>query len=215
MHIDIFLDPICPWCFIGKRRLWHALAARPALRPTIRWRAFQLNPRMPAGGTERRPYLTARFGSAAEAERIHETIGRIGAAEGIEFRFDRIAATPNTVDAHRLIRYAERLGAGEPVIDALFRAYFSEGRDIGDRAVLADIAAESGLERKSAAVHLASQEDADAVRGEDMRARQLGIEGVPCFIVDRRYALSGAQEPEAFFSLFDMVAASGSRAAAG
>lgn len=215
MHIDIFSDPICPWCFIGKRRLQRALEARPGVRPTIRWRAFQLNPAMPAGGMERQAYLLAKFGSAAEAERLYGTIEQVGAAEGIEFRFDRIAVTPNTVDAHRLVRYADRHETGDAVLDLLFRAYFAEGKDIGDRGVLADLAAESGLDGIAAAAYLASEADADAVRGEDMRARQLGIEGVPCFIVDRRYALSGAQEPEAFFSLFDMVTASEARAAAG
>ena len=215
MHIDIFSDPICPWCFIGKRRLQRALEARPFVRPTIRWRAFQLNPAMPAGGMERQAYLAAKFGNAADAERLYQTIGRVGAAEGIEFRFDRIAVTPNTVDAHRFIRYAERQGAGDAALDALFRAYFTEGCDIGDPAVLAGLADQAGLDRSAAAAYLATGDDADAVRGEDMRARQLGIEGVPCFIVDRRYALSGAQEPEAFFSLFDMVTASESRAAAG
>lgn len=215
MHIDIFSDPICPWCFIGKRRLQRALESRPGLQPTIRWRAFQLNPAMPAGGMERQAYLAAKFGDAAEAGRLYGAIGQVGAAEGIDFRFDRIAVTPNTVDAHRLIRYAERHAAGDTVIDALFRAYFADGRDIGDIGVLADLAAEAGLERRSAAAFLATGEGVDAVRGEDMRARQLGIEGVPCFIVDRRYALSGAQEPEAFYSLFDMVTASQSRAVAG
>jgi predicted DsbA family dithiol-disulfide isomerase len=215
LHIDIFSDPICPWCFIGKRRLQRALDARPGVRPTIRWRAFQLNPAMPTGGIERQAYLAAKFGSAAEAERLYGTIGQVGAAEGIEFRFDRIEVTPNTVDAHRLVRYADRHERGDAALEVLFCAYFIEGRDIGDRAVLADLATESGLERDAAAVYLASDVDTDAVRGEDMRARQLGIEGVPCFIVDRRFALSGAQEPEAFFSLFDMVTASESRAAAG
>ncbi|MGH6620014.1 MAG: DsbA family oxidoreductase [Alphaproteobacteria bacterium] len=215
MHIDIFSDPICPWCFIGKRRLQRALEARPGVRPTIRWRAFQLNPAMPAGGMERRAYLAEKFGNAAEAGRLYGAIGQVGAVEGIDFRFDRIAVTPNTVDAHRLIRYAERDAAGDAVIDALFRAYFADGRDIGDTGVLADLAGEAGLDRRAAAAFLATDEGVDAVRGEDMRARQLGIEGVPCFIVDRRYALSGAQEPEAFYSLFDMVTASKSRAVAG
>jgi predicted DsbA family dithiol-disulfide isomerase len=214
VHIDIFSDPICPWCFIGKRRLQRALEARPGLRPTLRWRAFQLNPAMPADGMERQSYLAAKFGTLAEARRLYAAIGHVGALEGIDFRFDRIAVTPNTVDAHRLIRYAERNECENAVIEALFHAYFVDGRDIGDREALAALAAEAGLERAGAAAFLASGEGADAVRGEDMRARQLGIEGVPCFIVDRRYALSGAQEPEAFFSLFDMISASRTRAVA-
>jgi predicted DsbA family dithiol-disulfide isomerase len=207
MHIDIFSDPICPWCFIGKRRLQRALAARPGLRPTIRWRAFQLNPAMPADGMERQSYLAVKFGSAAEAQRLYATIGQVGAVEGIDFRFDRIHVTPNTVDAHRLIRYAEAQERDDAVTEALFHAYFLDGRDVGDQAVLADLAEEAGLDRAEALAFLAAGDGADAVRGEDMRARQLGIEGVPCFIVDRRYAISGAQEPEAFFSLFDMVSA--------
>jgi predicted DsbA family dithiol-disulfide isomerase len=204
MHIDIFSDPICPWCFIGKRRLRRALAARPGLRPTIRWRAFQLNPAMPADGMERQSYLAVKFGSAAEAQRLYATIGQVGAVEGIDFRFDRIRMTPNTVDAHRLVRYALAFERDDAVTDALFHAYFLQGRDIGDRRV---------LDRTDADACLAGGDGADAVRGEDMRARQLGIEGVPCFIVDRRYAISGAQEPEAFFSLFDMVSASETRSA--
>jgi predicted DsbA family dithiol-disulfide isomerase len=208
MHIDIFSDPICPWCFIGKRRLRRALAARPGLRPTIRWRAFQLNPAMSADGMERQSYLAVKFGSAAEAQRLYATIGQVGAVEGIDFRFDRIRMTPNTVDAHRLVRYAEASELDDAVSDALFRAYFLDGRDIGDRQELTDLAREVGLDSAAADAFLASGDGADAVRGEDMRARQLGIEGVPCFIVDRRYAISGAQEPEAFFSLFDMVSAS-------
>ena len=213
MHIDIFSDPICPWCFIGKRRLRRALAARPGLRPTIRWRAFQLNPAMPADGMERQSYLAVKFGNAAEAQRLYATIGQVGAVEGIDFRFDRIRMTPNTVDAHRLVRYAQAFERDDAVTDALFHAYFLQGRDIGDRRVLAELAQEAGLERTEAEAFLAGGDGADAVRGEDMRARQLGIEGVPCFIVDRRYAISGAQEPEAFFSLFDMVSASETRSA--
>jgi predicted DsbA family dithiol-disulfide isomerase len=215
MHIDIFSDPICPWCFIGRRRLQRALAARPALRPTIRWRAFQLNPAMPAEGMERQSYLAVKFGNAAEAQRLYATIGQVGAVEGIAFRFERIAITPSTVDAHRLIRYAESHGRDDAVADALFHAYFLDGRDIGDRTELAALAGEAGLDRAEAAAFLAGGDGTDAVRGEDLRARQLGIEGVPCFIVDRRYALSGAQEPEAFFSLFDMVTASEAGAVVG
>jgi predicted DsbA family dithiol-disulfide isomerase len=207
MHIDIFSDPICPWCFIGKRRLQRALAARPTLRPTIRWRAFQLNPAMPADGMERQSYLAVKFGNAAEAQRLYATIGQVGAIEGIDFRFDRIGVTPNTVDAHRLVRYAQAFERDDAITEALFEAYFLHGRDIGNLAVLADLAKAAGLDRAAAAAFLVGGDGTEAVRAEDMHARQLGIEGVPCFIVDGRYAISGAQEPEAFFSLFDMVTA--------
>lgn len=208
MHIDIFSDPICPWCFIGKRRLERALAARPTLRPTIRWRPFQLNPAMPREGMARRTYLATKFGSLAEAERLYANIGHVGLVEDIAFRFDDIALTPNTVDAHRLIRYAEAYERDGALVDALFAAYFLDGRDIGDTATLARIAESVGLEHGPVLAFLMSDDGADAVRGEDMRARQLGIEGVPCFIVDKRFAISGAQEPEAFYSLFDLAASS-------
>jgi len=205
MHIDIFADPVCPWCFIGKRRLQRALAARPALQPTIRWRPYQLNPAMPPEGVGRQSYLAAKFGSLGEAQRLYANIGHVGMLEGIDFRFDDIATTPSTIDAHRLIRYAEAYGLDSALVEAIFAAYFLEGRDIGDPAALARIAEGVGLEHGPALAFLLSDDGADAVRGEDMRARQLGIEGVPCFIVDKRYAISGAQEPEAFYSLFDLA----------
>jgi predicted DsbA family dithiol-disulfide isomerase len=208
MHIDIFSDPICPWCFIGKRRLERALAARPALRPTIRWRPFQLNPAMPPEGMARRTYLATKFGSLAEAERLYANIGHVGLLEEIGFHFDDIERTPNTVDAHRLIRYAEAFERDAALVEAIFVAYFVEGQDVGDAATLARIAGGVGLEHGPVLAFLMSGDSADAVRGEDMRARQLGIEGVPSFIVDKRFAISGAQEPEAFYSLFDLAASS-------
>lgn len=208
MHIDIFSDPICPWCFIGTRRLWRALDARPALKPTIRWRPFQLNPAMPPEGMERHSYLTSRFGSLAEAERLYANVGHVGALEGIDFEFDRIENTPSTVNAHRLVRYAETFDRHVALADAIFAAYFLEGRDIGDIGVLGALAAATGLERDAAHAFLDGDDGVDAVRGEDMRARQLGIESVPCFIVDKRFVIAGAQEPEAFYSLFDLAVSS-------
>lgn len=208
MHIDIFSDPVCPWCFIGTRRLWRALDGRPELKPTIRWRPFQLNPAMPPEGMERQSYLTSRFGSLSEAERLYANVGHVGMLEGIAFQFERIGSTPNTVSAHRLIRYAEAYDRHIATADAIFAAYFLDGRDIGDGSVLADIASEVGMEREPVETFLAGDDGADAVRGEDMRARQLGIESVPCFIVDKRFVIAGAQEPEAFYSLFDLASSS-------
>ena len=150
-------------------------------------------------------YLATKFGSAAEAHRLYGHIAQVGLTESIEFRFDGIEVTPSTVHAHRLIRFAEPHGRADDIVEALFRAYFMAGRDIGDPAVLAAVAEETGLGRDAAAEYLAGEEDIEAVRAEDMHGRQLGIEGVPYFIVDGRYALSGAQEPEAFHSLFDVV----------
>lgn len=204
MLIEIFSDTVCPWCFIGKRRLERALAMRPDIAVEIRWRAFQLNPWMPPEGMERAAYLQAKFG-AQDATRIYDNIRRVGAAEDIAFRFDRIPRTPNTLDSHRLIRHAEGVGRQNDVVEALFAAYFLDGRDIGDIGVLTEIAAAAGLAPDAARAFLEGDAERDAVRAEDMRARQMGIQGVPCFVLDRSYAVSGAQEPEYFLPLFDLV----------
>jgi predicted DsbA family dithiol-disulfide isomerase len=205
MHIDIVSDVICPWCFIGKRRLERALQLRPELEPSISWRAFQLNPDMPAEGMNRQEYLALKFGGAGQARRIYAAVEQAGAAEGIDFAFDRIRRTPNTVDAHRLIRFASMEGNAAPMVEALFRAYFLEGRDIGAEAELVEIAREAGFEAAAAASWLASERGREAVLAEDRAARRAGIEGVPCFVVDGGYALSGAQEPEFFLPLFDIA----------
>ena len=205
MHIDIVSDVICPWCFIGKRRLGRALEQRPDLSVSITWRAFQLNPEMPDGGMLRADYVAAKFGGAAHASRIYAAIAEAGAGEDIAFAFDRIRRTPTTRDAHRLIRDATLAGNADPIVEALFVAYFERGRDIGDQAVLADIAAEAGFARNEAADWLAGEEGLEEVLGEDRSARRLGISGVPCFILDGGYSISGAQEPEFFFPLFDLV----------
>jgi predicted DsbA family dithiol-disulfide isomerase len=207
MRIDIFSDVICPWCFIGKRRLEKALALRPRADVHIHWRAFQLNPGMPEDGMERGAYLAAKFGGPEAAQRIYDTVGAAGLRTGVNFAFDRIRRTPNTVAAHRLIRFADRFGKQDATVEALFQAYFQDGRLIGDKTVLAEIAAEAGLDANATSDFLAGGEETEAVLAEDVYARQLGIGGVPCFIVDGRYALSGAQEPEAFLPLFDLVAA--------
>ncbi len=202
MLIEIFSDVICPWCFIGRRRLARALESRPGLDPVIRWRAFQLNPGMPPEGMARQDYLTLKFGAEGGGpayDRIRET----GRSEGIDFRFDAIERTPSTLAAHRLIRESgERQTA---VVDALFDAYFLNGEDIGDKGQLADIASRAGWDRCEAEAFLASDAASREVRQEDTRARTMGIQGVPCFVVDRRYAISGAQEPEYFAPLFDLV----------
>ena len=208
MLVEIYSDAICPWCYIGKRRLERARAMRPELRIELKWRAFQLNPWMPAEGMSRAEYLAAKFG-AADAERVYGAIRRIGLSEGVDFAFERIRRTPNTVDAHRLIRWAARQGANggeDHLVEALFQAYFLKARDIGDPAVLTEVADGAGYDAAAAAMYLASDEDVDAVRAEDAGARQMGVQGVPCFIVDRRYAVSGAQEPEYFMPLFDLAA---------
>ncbi len=209
MIIDISSDVICPWCFIGKRRLERALAARPGLDARIIWRAFQLNPDMPPEGMERQSYLAAKFGSAEGAGRIYENIAEAGAGEDIAFAFDRIKRTPNTISAHRLIRYAGENGNQDAVVELLFRRYFEQGIDIGDDQRLVETAADAGLDADTFRTYLASGRDVDAVRLEDLEARRSGVSGVPCFIIDHRYAISGAQAPQVFHRVFDTAAETG------
>ncbi len=203
MDIEVFSDPVCPWCFIGKRRLERALAERPDVRASIRWRTFQLNPTMPPGGMPHSEYLQAKFGSPNPP--MYETIRAVGESEGIEFAFEEIQTTPNTIDAHRLTRFAGRSGAEDAMVEALFQAYFLDGQDIGNREILSTIAKSVGLDQKDAAAHLAGGDDLSEVHEEDLQSRRLGIQGVPCFIVAGKYAVAGAQEPEAFLPLFDMA----------
>jgi predicted DsbA family dithiol-disulfide isomerase len=205
MRLDIYSDAICPWCFIGKHRLERALSQRPQPELTIQWRAFQLNPGMPPEGMERHAYLEAKFGGVERAQRMFDMVRSAGAGEGIGFAFDRIKRTPNTLNAHRLVRFAAARGWQAQVLEALFEAYFLEGRDIGNARVLIDVAAECGLERAAVRLYLQTEADVETVLGEDRIARRLGITGVPCFVFNGRFALSGAQEPEALFQLFDLA----------
>jgi predicted DsbA family dithiol-disulfide isomerase len=213
LRIDIVLDVICPWCFIGKRRLEKALAQRPEITPERTWRPFQLNPDMPPEGMLRQDYLAAKFGGAQHAGRIYQAVSQAGVSVDIAFAFDRIRRTPNTRDAHRLIRHAEAESQGDAVVEALFRAYFLEGRDVGDRATLAEIAGEAGLDRAEIAAFLAGDSALGEVLADDRNARRIGINAVPCFIFAGQYAISGAQEPEFFFPVFDLVQNGGATAA--
>ena len=215
MHIEIVADVICPWCFIGKRRLEHALALRPGLSVTLSWRAFELNPDMPADGISRELYLAARFGAPGMAERLYANVRAAGRRVGIDFAFERIRRIPNTLRAHRLIHFAANDGRADAVVEGLFRAYFIEGLDTGNIETLAAIAARAELDWAEARRYLASAAGTAEVRTEEYRARRLGIHAVPCFVLERRYAISGAQEPEMFLPLFDVAAAAGGDAAVG
>jgi predicted DsbA family dithiol-disulfide isomerase len=205
MRVDIVSDVICPWCYIGKRRLEKALALRPEVSIDTSWRPFQLNPDIPTEGIDRRAYLAAKFGGSAHAERIYANVTEAGASVGIPFAFDRIRRTPNTRDAHRLIRYATAQDRVDAVVEALFQGYFTAGRDIGDRETLAEIAGEAGLDAGETAKWLASPAEVEQVLAEDRSARRLGINAVPCFIFEGQYAVSGAQEPEFFLPVFDLM----------
>jgi predicted DsbA family dithiol-disulfide isomerase len=214
MHIDIVADVACPWCFIGKRRLERALAQRADIIATRSWRAFQLNPDMPAEGITREFYLSAKFGSPRLAARSYSAVAAAGRGEGIEFAFERMRRTPNTLRAHRLIRLAATEGCGDAIVEVLFRAYFVDGLDIGDIETLAAIAARAGLDYDAARAYLVSDAGAAEVLEEEARARRLGIHAVPCFVLERGYAIAGAQEPEMFLPLFDIAAGIGNPPAA-
>ncbi|BAI72790.1 oxidoreductase [Azospirillum sp. B510] len=204
MLIESFADLICPWCYIGKRRLDRALAQRPSLRPELRWQPFQLNPDMPHGGMARDDYLAAKFGGAERARQIHRVVEDTAARDGLPLALDRIRRTPNSFDAHRLVRIAGRLGLGNAMADRLFAAYFVEGEDIGDPDALATLAAGLGMDFTETRRQLASDAESAAVFAADTLARQMGLQAVPCYIFNRRYALSGAQEPASFLPLLDL-----------
>jgi predicted DsbA family dithiol-disulfide isomerase len=196
LSISVFSDVICPWCFIGKRRLERALGELGLADTTkIEWLPFELNPDMPEEGMARAAYRAAKFGSA-RADQLDREMTARGAEEGIAFAFDRQTRTPNTRKAHRLVAYASRNGRGEAVAEALFRAYFEEARDIDSRQVLADIAEAAGLDRGGAEAALADEEIGRQVVALEGRAAEIGISGVPFFIVDGQWAVSGAQAPE-------------------
>jgi predicted DsbA family dithiol-disulfide isomerase len=209
MRIDIVLDVVCPWCFIGKRRLEQALARAPDIAPRIRWRPFQLNPDMHDDGMTRHDYLAAKFGGSHHAARIYQTVADAGAAAGIPFAFERIRRTPATREAHRLIRHAMRRGAADALVEAMFQAYFVEGRDLGNRATLAELGKAVGLDPAETRRFLASDHLRAEMMEEDRNARRIGINAVPCFIFEGQYAISGAQEPEFFLPIFDLVRAGG------
>ncbi|WP_026987489.1 DsbA family oxidoreductase [Fodinicurvata fenggangensis] len=214
MHLDVYLDTICPWCLIGKRRLEQALELwRGRQVPRIHWRAYQLNPEMPREGMDRKSYLRLKFGSDQGAQRVYQSIAETAEQEGLHFAFDAIQRTPNTLDSHRLIRFAESHGLQDRLLERLFQGYFLEGADIGDSTVLARLAKESGLPGPEAEAYLASDDDRQTIRQEDTNARVNGIVGVPCFVGNGRYALPGAQPPEALVRLFELMQQEGQAAA--
>lgn len=205
MLLEIFSDTVCPWCYIGKRRLERALRLRPQPDLVRRWRAFQLNPGLPASGMDRRQYMVAKFGSLDRAQRLYEAVSRVGAQEGIRFEFDRIARTPNTVRSHRLLYAAAEEDRQAELLELIFRAYFTEGRDIGDAEVLAELGHEAGLLDTAITDALVDGGRLEAAMSEDLQSRRIGINGVPFFIFNGRFGLSGAQEPEALLNMLDLA----------
>ena len=206
LGIEVVHDLVCPWCYLGVRRLMRTLARRPDLLTELAWRPFLLNPDMPRSGMARTDYVVRKFGGEERARRLYASISELGRAEGIPFRFDRIRRTPSSVDAHRLVRWAGRFGAAGEMVEALFAAHFTDGRDIGDQGVLASIAASCGLRSAVARAFLSSDAEVDIVHADNLRAHRLGINGVPCFVVGGRHAIAGAQEPEVIERLLDVAA---------
>ena len=206
MRLEIWSDPICPWCFIGKARLDRALESRPDHPFEIVWRPFQLNPDMPREGMERDEYMALKFGDAQGILDAYRPVVEAAEATGLSLNLPAITRTPDTLDAHRLIHWAGLEGRQNAVVAALFRAYFQEGRDIGDRATLAEIAGRAGMDRGVTERLLASDADTAQIREAARMARARGIQGVPCFILDGQYAISGAQPVTLWQEVIDDLA---------
>jgi predicted DsbA family dithiol-disulfide isomerase len=196
LTVEVYSDVICPWCYVGKRRLERALKVWDGGPVNIRWRPFQLNPAMPRNGMDRRQYLEAKFGSPAAAQAIYDQVSTAGAEEGIHFALESIARTPNTFTAHRLIWWAGHHGKQDEMVEMLFRSYFLEGGDIGNIKTLSQAAAHAGFDRAAIETFLAGDEGVEAVKAEEAAGHRLGIRGVPYFMFNGTSTLSGAQPPE-------------------
>jgi predicted DsbA family dithiol-disulfide isomerase len=206
--IDVYSDLVCPWCYIGKRRLEQALLrlSEQNIAAMPNWRAFQLNPDLPDAGVARKDYVETKFGGAQRAVEIYARVAAVGNEVGIPFQFEKIPRQPNTINAHRLIGYAGDAGKQDALVEALFRAFFLEFRDINAVDSLSDIAAGAGLDRTATHAYLSSEQGADNVRQEDARARQLGISGVPFFVFGGKYAVSGAQDADVLLQAYQQAA---------
>ena len=205
VKLDIISDPVCPWCYIGKSFLDKAIAERPKHPFEIEWHPFQLNPDMPPEGMDRRAYLEAKFGGKEGAVKAYMPVVEQAEAAGLSLDFEAITRQPNTLDAHRLIHWAGIEDRQMVVAMSLFRAYFEEGRDIGSHEVLADIADSAGMDAAVVMKLLASDADAQGLRGKEAGFREMGITGVPCFIVAGQHAVPGSQPPETWIKAIDEI----------
>ena len=206
VRLEILSDPICPWCYIGKAGLDAALERRADHPFAVSWHPFMLNPDMPPGGMDRRAYLQARFGPPEAVVQAYLPVQQAAERLGLAPDLSRIARTPATLDAHRLIHWAGAAGVQTRVVSALFAAYFTHGQDIGDRGVLAGLAAGAGMDGAEVAARLASDEDTEPVRRADATARARGIQGVPCFVIGGEYVVTGAQPAEFWLRVIDELA---------
>jgi predicted DsbA family dithiol-disulfide isomerase len=206
MQVEMYSDCVCPWCFIGKRRFDRARQQRQKLHIDMQWRAFELNPALAPGGMDRDEYLLRKFGDATRLRNMHEHLREIGVPLGIRFRFDLIRKTPNTRAAHTLLAYAAERDRQDELSEALFSAYFEEGRDIGDPEVLVELGSSQGFDSADSLRALNDPRLNAGIQATEEQAREWGISGVPTFIFERRYAVSGAQPAEVFTQLFDRLA---------
>ena len=215
ISVDVISDVACPWCFIGMKRLRRAIELAPDIDVNVRWRPYQLDPSIPPGGLPRKAYMLQKFGSEERLREIHDRIVPLGEVEGIRFNFDGMAVSANTLDAHRLIRWAasEKApeGAQGQVVQRLFEVNFEEGGDIGDRAVLAEVAGEAGMDTGLIDALLTSNADVEAVQSEIETAGRMGVRGVPCFLLEGKYAVMGAQEADALADAIRQVAGAKAR----
>jgi predicted DsbA family dithiol-disulfide isomerase len=215
MKLDVVSDTVCPWCYIGKKRLDQALAIHGGEGITLVWRPFQLDASIPPGGVDRKAYLEKKFG-AERAKDVGNTIREFGRAVGIDFRFDLIEKSPNTMDSHRLIRWAGTAGCQNEMVDSLFRRYFEQGQDIGSHDVLIDAADEVGMDTDIVRDLLSKDADRELIAREDAMAREIGIQGVPSFVINSQWVVTGAQEPETLVRMFNkLLAREAEEAAAG
>lgn len=198
LKIDIVSDVVCPWCYLGKARLEAAIGRLKDVSVEINWRPYQLDPSIPRGGVDRKQYMEAKFGTGPRLGEVHKQLEGFGREVGIRYEFDAIKVAPNTMDAHRLIRWAAQAGPGiqDKVVDRLFKLYFTEGADIGNHAVLIKAGADSGMDTAIIEALLPTDAEEAGVIGEIATSKQLGITGVPCFIFNQKYAVSGAQTPD-------------------
>jgi predicted DsbA family dithiol-disulfide isomerase len=196
VRIDVVSDVVCPWCFIGKRRLEKAIALNPDIPVEVHWRPYFLNDWIPREGISREQYLTTKFGSPERYKGIAQRVSAAASAEGLTYAIDKISRQPNTLDAHRLIHWADATGKAAEMKQKLMDLYFTEGADLTNHAVLVQAAADIGLDPEDIRAALESDRDVAEVEREALSAKEAGIEGVPCFIFSGKFAVSGAQEPE-------------------
>ncbi|HEY2426098.1 MAG TPA: DsbA family oxidoreductase [Pseudolabrys sp.] len=196
VRIDVVSDIVCPWCFIGKHRLEKAIALNPDIPVEVHWRPYFLNDWIPREGISREQYLTTKFGSAERYKGIAQRVSAAAAAEGLTYAMDKISRQPNTLDAHRLIRWADEIGKAAEMKQRLMDLYFTEGADLTSHAVLAQAAADIGLDAETTRKALATDKDVAEIEREALSAKEAGIDGVPCFIFGGKFAISGAQEPD-------------------